>query len=396
MHAPSLHTNLISVPRADHCRLSVAGKDGELELWNNKGDIVIVGSHRKSALYKVQIEPLDPGRFPSRPTAFVSIDPRKLATSNSKASLELWHRRLGHLNDVAVQSLTQSKVLGMEICGQQNDGICVDCLKGKQQRHKFHNSQKESDVLKRVYVDLMGPMSVPAINGEIYVLTADDGGSSFYHVVLLKSKAAEETVKWLKCFHKMAERQTGRPLKCIRTDNGTEFCNSLWKEYLEQEGIAHELTTPYTPQQNGLSERGHHTLANAARTMMFDACAPTSLWEEAFKTAAYLLNVCPSRHQEGKTPYEIWFQRKPNISHLRVWGSKAYAKVPDQLRTKLDEKSIESTLVGYTGDANYIIYIAGGMGKLIRSRDIIFNEGTGAHSAYIPVPNGKPGGKILT
>jgi hypothetical protein len=141
-------------------------------------------------------------------------------------------RIIGHLNEVAVQSLENSKVLGMEILGRKSDGVCVDCLKGKQQRQRFHNSQKETSVLERVYVDLMGPMSIPTINGETYVLTADDGGSSFHHVILLKSKMAEETLKWLEYFHTMAERQTGQKLKCIQTDNGMEFCNSLWQDYL--------------------------------------------------------------------------------------------------------------------------------------------------------------------
>jgi hypothetical protein len=92
MHAPSLHANLISVPRADYCGLSIAGKNGELELHNNKGETILVGSRRQSTLYKVQIEPLDTGRFPSCPTALISIDPHQRAFSTSKALLELWHR----------------------------------------------------------------------------------------------------------------------------------------------------------------------------------------------------------------------------------------------------------------------------------------------------------------
>jgi Integrase core domain len=254
----------------------------------------------------------------------------------------------------------------MEITKSDCEGHCISCILAKQTRGRFHTAEKEEHVLDRVYIDLMGPFSPTTIHGEMYVVTADDGGSSWHHVALLKSKTADELLRWFTHFHVMAERQTGRKLKAIRTDNGGEFCNDKWDEYLKSHGILHEKTTPYTPQQN-LGKRGHRTLANAARAMMFDAKAPLHLWGEAFKTAAYLQNLCPSRRQDGMTPYEIWYGKKPNIAHLRVWGCKAFAKIPEERRMKLDPKSVQGIMVGYTEDANYLLYIPGHMGRLMRS-----------------------------
>lgn len=396
LHAPGLNANLVSVSRADRNGMSKGGTSGEFHLVKPGGQVVMVGTLDRNSLYEVPLAKLDTGLFPSAPSALLSVDPRALAASSAsaKAPLETWHRRLGHFNETSVSKLfREQKVLGMEVDGDGCEGYCVDCLKGKQTRGRFHDVQRETGVLDRVYIDLMGPISTPTMNGEVYAITADDGGSSWHHVALLKTKTASESIRWLEHFHAMAERQTGRKLKCIRTDNGGEFCNHLWDEYLSKHGIRHEKTTPYTPQQN-LGERGHRTLANCSRAMMFAAKAPLHLWGEAFKCAAYLLNLCPSRRQDGLTPYEVWYGKRPNLAHLRVWGCKVFAKVPDEKRQKLDEKSVEGILVGYTEDANYQIYVPGSMGRLIRSRDVVFDEGRSSRSVegehVIPPDLGEP------
>ena len=53
----------------------------------------------------------------------------------------------------------------------------------------------------------------------------------------------------------MAEKQSGQALKVLRTDGGGEFTSKAFNTYCEQHGIIHEVTTPYTPQHNGLAER---------------------------------------------------------------------------------------------------------------------------------------------
>ena len=57
-------------------------------------------------------------------------------------------------------------------------------------------------------------------------------------------------------------------IKHIRSDNGTEFRNAGLDDYLDELGITHELSAPYTPQQNGVVERKNRTLVEMARTML--------------------------------------------------------------------------------------------------------------------------------
>lgn len=101
---------------------------------------------------------------------------------------------------------------------------------------------------------------------------------------------------------------------------------------------------------------------------------PTFLWAEAVNTATYILNRVPCSQTKGTTPYELWIGKKPDLSHLRVFGSEAFAHVPKQLRDKLDAKAKKMLLVGYKGDsAGYRLYDPGAK-RVSEVRNVIFNE----------------------
>ena len=73
-------------------------------------------------------------------------------------------------------------------------------------------------------------------------------------------------------------------IKNVRSDNGSEFRNTNVEEYLDEEGIKHEFSAPYTPQQNGIVERKNRTLIEAARTMLDEYKTPDIFWAEAINT----------------------------------------------------------------------------------------------------------------
>jgi transposase InsO family protein len=79
-------------------------------------------------------------------------------------------------------------------------------------------------------------------------------------------------------------------VKKIRSDNGTEFKNSQIEGFLEEEGIKHEFSFPYTPQQNGVVERKNRTLLDMARTMLDEYKTPDWFWAEAINTAYFSIN----------------------------------------------------------------------------------------------------------
>ncbi|KAI0488135.1 hypothetical protein KFK09_027962 [Dendrobium nobile] len=101
---------------------------------------------------------------------------------------------------------------------------------------------------------------------------------------------------------------------------------------------------------------------------------PKEFWAEAVACAVYLSNRSPTRSVWGMTPQEAWSGRKPDISHLRVFGSIAHVHVPDEQRSKLDDKSEKYIFIGYDSSSKgYKLYNPNTM-KTIISRDVIFNE----------------------
>lgn len=135
-----------------------------------------------------------------------------------------------------------------------------------------------------------------------------------------------------------------------------------------------EKTLPGTPQQNGIAERMNRTLTERARSMRIHAGLPKQFWADAISTAAYLINHGPSVPLNFGIPDEVWSGKEVNLSHLKIFGCVAYVHLSDKVRDKLDAKSLKCTFIGYDGDEfGYRLWDEKNR-KIVRSRDVIFNE----------------------
>ena len=92
-------------------------------------------------------------------------------------------------------------------------------------------------------------------------------------------------------------------IKTLRIDNGGEYLSDEFKTYLISKGIHHEMSAPYTPQQNGIAERMNRTLMESAHSMLSHAHLPNNFWAEAVSTAAFVRNRTAIMERE-MTPYE--------------------------------------------------------------------------------------------
>ena len=99
-------------------------------------------------------------------------------------------------------------------------------------------------------------------------------------------------------------------------------------------GIKRQLTTSFTPQQNGVCERKNRTIVNMARSMLHSQDLKYMFWADASRTSIYILNRSPTKSLEGITPYEASHGRKPNVGHFRFFGCLAYAHIPDKKKKK--------------------------------------------------------------
>ena len=156
-----------------------------------------------------------------------------------------------------------------------------------------------------------------------------------------------EVLEKFKEFEVAATNEAGRSIGILRTDNGGENLSTEFQDYLKAKGIKHELTVPYSPQQNGVAERMNRTLVESVRSMIAQARLPKMYWAGAISTAVYVRNRMSATAIKGNTtPYERWYERKPNVSHFRVFGCTAFAHVPDSKRQKLDKKAERLRFVG--------------------------------------------------
>jgi transposase InsO family protein len=111
------------------------------------------------------------------------------------------------------------------------------------------------------------------------------------------------------------QNEFGLRIKKIRSDNGTKFKNSQIESFLEEEGIKHEFSSPYTPQQNGVVEKKNRTLLDMARTMLDEYKTSDRFWAEAVNTACYAINRLYLHRILKKTSYELLTGKSP-IFHI--------------------------------------------------------------------------------
>jgi hypothetical protein len=208
-----------------------------------------------------------------------------------------------------------------------------------------------------------------------------DDYSRFTWVFFLQEKS--QTQDTLKGFLRRAQNEFGLRIKKITSDNGTEFKNSQIEGFLEEEGIKHEFSSPYTPQQNGVVERKNRTLLDMARTMLDEYKTPDRFWVEATNTACYSINRLYLHRILKKTSYELLTDKKPNVSYFRVFGSKCFILVKRGRKSKFAPKAVEGFLLGY--DSNTRAYrVFNKSTRLVEvSCDIVFDETNGSQMEQV-------------
>ena len=305
-------------------------------------------------------------------------------------SLDLWHRRLGHVSDNCIK-LMESKGLvdGLSLDSSTRD-FCEGCRLGKMTigSHPQKLERRSCHPGERIHSDVCH-VPLESITGFKYFLTFKDESSGYRIVYFLKSK--EQVPPTIKSFLESVERVTGRKVISFRSDCGTEYCNQEVEGYLKSSGIQHETSAPYVKQGNGMAERENRTLQDTARAMLFNVdlskTQRESLWSEAVGTAAYLRNRVPNRDDRDATPHEKWTGRKPDVSHLKVFGSPAYVRIPDAMRKKMDPKSWKGIFVGYDSLTEKIFRVFDPVrGKVFRVADVIIEDGGDKPFVLFPFP----------
>eukprot|EP00737_Agarophyton_chilense_P003002 gb/GEZJ01003471.1/.p1 GENE.gb/GEZJ01003471.1/~~gb/GEZJ01003471.1/.p1 ORF type:complete len:730 (-),score=111.20 gb/GEZJ01003471.1/:63-2252(-) len=310
------------------------------------------------------------------------------------SDLSLWHARMAHVNVDGIKHMARNKVVsGLNVDVAQDSDVCGSCVVGKATRAPTpkQGGERAKHVLELVHSDVSGPVSVKSLGGSHYFVTFIDDHSRFCFFYMLKTKdeVFQMFLRWLK----FVQNQTGRQvktitardsvLKALRTDNGGEYLSHRFTKELERHGIEHQRTVPYNPQQNGLAERFNRTLMDLVRSMLCHKKLPKHFWAEALNVAVYVRNrVTCKALPSSVTPYELWHGQKPDVSNLRVFGSRCWYKVVDHKLKKLEERGVEAIFIGYTpGSHGYKLWDSEKK-KVIVSRDVRFDEFSGSDNQF--------------
>lgn len=359
LYVPNLRSNLISVAKITDKNFEVTFKRDSAIVCSSQGDVIMIAD-RKDDLYYVR----------------ESVECAETAISKLDDQLLLWHERLGHLNGKDLVKLVSDGFLPQINVSNVNQlSSCEVCLKGKMTALPFRSKhEKCKEVLEIVHSEVVGPFRTESTGGAKYFVTFVDDCTRWCQVYFIKRKCG--VFEAFRLYQQLVERQTGKKIKCLQSDNGREYCNTEFDKYLADQGITRRLSIPYTPQQNGVSERMNRTLLDMGRCLLLSSGMSGMFWSEAIATACHIRNRCPTASLDFAIPYEVWTGKRNNINYFKKFGSKVAVLNKEPNKDKLAPRSTSGIFVGYPRERKgFHVWIPGAR-KLIEARDAKFNEDT--------------------
>ncbi|KAJ9565484.1 hypothetical protein OSB04_001450 [Centaurea solstitialis] len=377
LHVPTITKNLLSYSKLDSHGFAIRGSDGTIVF--SKNDHYIGKASLSRGMYALSLQGSNPGSKrkaggrvgengsnlvildavydsdSSSDTVFVCGSDDDLVFENdvivgninevffnySVCSISLWHKRLAHTN---IKNLEKMHNKGLIEINNKDFEKCETCIKSKFTKKPFPSVKRNTSILELIHSDICELNGILTRGGKRYFITFCDDFSRFLYVYLLHSK--DQAFEAFKIYKAEVENQKEKRIKILRSDRGGEYFNHEFDTFCEENGIKHERTPPFTPQQNGLAERKNRTLVEMVNC----------------------IRVIPT------SPYELWKGRKPDLSYLRVWGCIAYYRTPDPKRSKLGARDIKTIFVGYAINSNGYRLLDKETGVIVESRDVDFLE----------------------
>ncbi|GJS24254.1 zinc finger, CCHC-type containing protein [Tanacetum coccineum] len=313
----ALRSNVISLGQATISCCDIRIRGDFLTMRNSCGNLLIKVPRSANRLYKDQLK----------------VGKPYCLQANIDEESWLWHIRLGHVGFGAM-NLMHKLAIGVPVIKHQ-DQVCESCMVGKQTKKSFSKkaTYRASRILDMVHGDICGPITPSTQSGNSYIL------------VLIGD--------------------------CSR---GGEFTSHEFNRFCDEEGIARMLTAPYAPQQNGIMEPRNRTLIEMTRCVIKARYVPNYFWGEAVRHAIYIINRTPIRALVGVTPCENFYEEKPNLEDLKVFGCVAYKRTVSKHLKKLDDRLKPLVYLGKEPSSGGFRLYNPHENKIIISAYVVFDE----------------------
>ncbi|KAK3121821.1 hypothetical protein QOZ80_8BG0661360 [Eleusine coracana subsp. coracana] len=358
-YIPALRNSIISLGQLDENGSRVEIEDGVLQVWNTLRRLLAKVNRGSNRLYVLHVE---------------VAQPLCLAARRDDDAWR-WHEHFGHLNFEALKQLGVKEMVQDLPCIDHVEQLYDTCVLTKQWRLPFPRqaSFRAQERLELVNGELCGPVTPATPGGRRYFLLLVNDLSRYMWAVLLHTKAPTADV--IKHLQAAAEKECGRKLRVLHTDNGGEFTAAEFVKYCTDKGIQRHSAS-YTLQQNGVVERRNQTVVAMARALLKQRGMPADYWGEAVMTAIHLLNRSPTKALDGMTPYEAWHGRKPAVGYLRVFGCLTFVKELNHVG-KLDDRSTPGVFIGYADGVMGYRILDPRTQRVRVARDVVFDKGRG-------------------
>ena len=165
-------------------------------------------------------------------------------------------------------------------------------------------------------------------------------------ILLLKKKSEVAGVFWK--FKARVENESACLIRTIRSNNHKEYTSENFNRFCEEAGTEHQLTAPYNPQQNDVSERRNRFIMKMTRCMLYEKDLPKRFWGKATNTVMCLQNRISTKAVKDLTSFEVWNCYKLSLRFLRVFWCLCFTYIPQVKRDKLEKKAEAGIFVGYS------------------------------------------------
>ena len=273
-----------------------------------------------------------------------------------------------------LDKLVSCDVSGVDLKKVESRSFSEACVQGKATRHKpKHLGEiRSTRRLEKVHSDVCGTMQMASNSGKKHMVTFVDDNSRSCAVYFMAHKS--DTFAMFQEFHAKVTGESGERIGVLKNDGAGEYRSQEFTQYLRKHQIAHEVTVPDSPEMNGLAGRLNRTILEKAKCMCAHADLPKSLWAEAASTACYVYNRLPNARLKRKSPHEVWYSQKPDLSNLRVFGCVAYALVPAAKRKKFDNRTEKMRFLGYHKGHRGNKLMEKGSNHVFYRTDVTFDE----------------------
>lgn len=358
LYVPLFTHNLLSIHKlAKDAQCDVLFQPSQCVVINSKTKKVIAKGVLKEGLYYLQCK-----------TDASEVCMSVAADTSSVNKFSLWHQRLGHASQSKMKHIDWMK----PFLNNQTQ-VCLTCPMAKLTNQPFPvSTSRAAAAFSLVHIDIWGPYKVLTRGKFRFFLTIVDDYSRMTWIYLLTKKS--DYLGVMMAFQKYVVKHLKGEISTIRSDNVLEFSDKACVEFMNQKGILHQKSCPYTPQQNARVERKHRHLLEVARALRFQSGLPLSFWGECVLTAAHLINLLPNAALNFCTPYEKLHEEVPTYEHLKVFGCLAFGKDPSCHNDKFAARGYPSVFVGYPSLQKGFRLLNLVSMQIYVTRHVVFNE----------------------